>query len=158
RQSARAHRRYRPCLVCVTLLPPPLLRHPAAAHSPSRAVLPCRGPGPRPPLLPLPSSARFLHGMQHGQYNGGTGTSPYAPPPGLAPPGSEYPPAAAADWAPPPYVKEADGEAAKYPPPPGPPPPGFDATYASPPGPPPAAHISSNSADFGGGFRPPPAS
>jgi hypothetical protein len=109
------------------------------------------GPGPRPPLLPLSSSARFPHGMQYGHYNGGTGTSPYAPPPGPAPPGSEYPPAAAADWAPPPYVKEADGEAVKYPPvrvssllllpmdvyslinvrqPPGPPPPGFDATYA----------------------------
>ncbi|KAJ7863356.1 hypothetical protein B0H14DRAFT_2738971, partial [Mycena olivaceomarginata] len=117
------------------------------------------GPGPRPPLLRLSSSARFLHGMQYGQYNGGTGTIPYAPPPGPAPPGSEYPPAAAADWAPLPYLKEADGEAVKYPPvPPRAPPLGFDATYAPPPGPPPAVHISSNSADFGGGFRPPPAS
>ncbi|KAJ7799224.1 hypothetical protein B0H14DRAFT_2903808, partial [Mycena olivaceomarginata] len=90
------------------------------------------GQGPRPPLLPLSSPARFPHRMQYGQYNGGSGTIPTA---------------AAADWVPPPYVKEADREAAKYPPPPAPPPPGFDATYAP-----------SNSADFGGGFRPPPAS
>ncbi|KAJ7725155.1 hypothetical protein B0H14DRAFT_2641355 [Mycena olivaceomarginata] len=75
---------------------------------------------------------------------GGTGTSPYAPPPGPMPPGSEYPPAAAADWAPPPYVKEADGEAAKYPPSPGPPPaahisvrPSYTGCSRTPPSPPP---------------------
>ncbi|KAJ7882549.1 hypothetical protein B0H14DRAFT_2703062, partial [Mycena olivaceomarginata] len=137
------------------------------------------GPGPRPPLLRLSSSARFLHGMQYGQYNGGTGTIPYAPPPGPAPPGSEYPPAAAADWAPLPYLKEADGEAVKYPPLPRPPPLGFDATYAPPPGPrlPHTSlcvllsfpfifarvvsitrNIYTNSADFRRGFRSPPAS
>ncbi|KAJ7882599.1 hypothetical protein B0H14DRAFT_2703384, partial [Mycena olivaceomarginata] len=84
----------------------------------------------RPSSLPLSSSARFPHRMQYGRYNGSSGTSPYAPPPGPAPPGSDYPPTAVADWAAPPYVKEVDGEAAKYLLPPGPPPPGFDATYA----------------------------
>ncbi|KAJ7816041.1 hypothetical protein B0H14DRAFT_3475572 [Mycena olivaceomarginata] len=113
-------------LVFNHLPPPHLLRHPAAAYPPSRAALFCRRR--RRPLLRLSSSARFPQGMQYGQYNGGTSTSPYAPPPVPAPPGSEYPPAAAADWVPPPYGKEADGEATKYPPPLGPPPPGFDAT------------------------------
>jgi hypothetical protein len=51
-------------------------------------------------------SDRFPHGIQYGNR--------YAPPPitagYVAPvPGSEYPPAAAADYAPPPYVKDADG-------------------------------------------------
>ncbi|KAJ7767100.1 hypothetical protein B0H14DRAFT_2633116 [Mycena olivaceomarginata] len=89
-----------------------------------------RGPNLPSPLPPQgharpsspSSSACFPHGMQYGQYKVGQAqarTHPrWAPPPG-----SEYPPAAAADWAPPPYVKEADGEAAKYPPSPGPPPP-----------------------------------
>ncbi|KAJ7882581.1 hypothetical protein B0H14DRAFT_3433379 [Mycena olivaceomarginata] len=133
----------------------------AAAYSPSRAALPCR-PHRRPRATPAPpppsSSACFPHGMQYGQYKVGQAQARTHPPPGPTPPGSEYPPAAAADWAPPPYVKEADGEAAKYPPVRvsfllflpmdvdsrmcGPPPPGFDATYAPSPGPPPATHIS----------------
>ncbi|KAF7360003.1 hypothetical protein MVEN_00727700 [Mycena venus] len=77
------------------------------------------------------------------------------PPPVPPPLGSEYPPATAADYAPPPYVKE-DVARKVYTPPPGPPPPGIDAIYSPPPGPPPRAHISHNSADldFSGGVPP----
>ncbi|KAJ7086798.1 hypothetical protein B0H15DRAFT_1022932 [Mycena belliarum] len=77
------------------------------------------------PSLPLHTGGGFPHGMQYGTPIG----SPYAPPGGGYPTaGSEYPPAAAADSAPPPYVKEGDG-ATPYAPPPGPPP-GFDAVYS----------------------------
>ncbi|KAJ7142978.1 hypothetical protein C8R44DRAFT_866232 [Mycena epipterygia] len=65
-----------------------------------------------------------------------SGTYPYIP-------GSEYPLSGAADFAPPPYVKEgADGM--NYSPPPGPPP-GIDAAYSPPLGPPPPAHTRSGS-------------
>ncbi|KAJ7438678.1 hypothetical protein B0H11DRAFT_2254490 [Mycena galericulata] len=73
---------------------------------------------------------------------------------------SEYPPGPNAEVAPPPYVKEG-APLAGYTtvPPSDPPPPGIDTAYPNayspPPGPPPRAHISSNSADFNGGFRPP---
>ncbi|KAJ7614381.1 hypothetical protein FB45DRAFT_253788 [Roridomyces roridus] len=118
----------------------------------------------RLPPLPL-TDATFPHGLQY------VGTRPSAqttPTPTTTPFSyrgyqTEYPPASAADFAPPPYVKE--GGAGPYSPPPGPPPPPIDAVpgpapgyYAPPPGPPPRAHISSNSADFNGGFRPPPVS
>lgn len=73
----------------------------AAAHFPKP---------PAVPTLPLTHSARdpFSRGIQYGNH--------YGPPPitsahTAAPPGSEYPPAAAADYAPPPYVKDAEGGA-----------------------------------------------
>ncbi|KAJ6612094.1 hypothetical protein B0H10DRAFT_2053450 [Mycena sp. CBHHK59/15] len=108
-----------------------------------------------PTPLPLQHGGGFPHGMQ------------YPPPPSFAPPpgppplnpyhtgASEYPAATAADYAPPPYMKDG---APLYTPP-AVPPPGFDAQsyarpqYSAPPGPPPQAHISSHSADFDGGFR-----
>ncbi|KAJ7435916.1 hypothetical protein B0H11DRAFT_2295203 [Mycena galericulata] len=114
---------------------------------------------PPPLILPLHSTSlggsAFPSGMQYG--------SPYPQP---YPPQqynrtSEYPPTGPnAEVAPPPYVKEG-APLAGYTsgPPSGPPPPGIDTAYPSayspPPGPPPRAHISSNSADFNGGFRPP---
>ncbi|KAF8217570.1 hypothetical protein K438DRAFT_1952461 [Mycena galopus ATCC 62051] len=107
-----------------------------------------------PPMLPLTSSSRFPHGMQYG-----TPPTSYGPPPGPAPPGTEYPSANAAEFAPPPYVKEDSSASKAYAPPPGPPPHGIDSAYtpySPPPGPPPRAHISFNSTDFNGGFRPPP--
>ncbi|KAJ6570501.1 hypothetical protein DFH09DRAFT_1277619 [Mycena vulgaris] len=101
------------------------------------------------PPLPLHAGSGFPHGMQYGsprpppaQYPYPTGTSD-----------SEYPPVGAAEFAPPPYVKDSG---AQYAPPPGPPR-GIEAAYSPHPGPPPRAHISSNSADFNGSFRPPPA-
>ncbi|KAJ7935889.1 hypothetical protein B0H13DRAFT_2462871 [Mycena leptocephala] len=109
------------------------------------------------PTLPLTHSTRdpLSRGIRYGNL--------YAPPPitsahTAAPPGSEYPPAAAADYAPPPYVKDAKsgaplgGEVRHYPPPLGLPPPAIDAAYLPPLGQPPRAHISSNSADFNGGY------
>ncbi|KAJ6479695.1 hypothetical protein C8R45DRAFT_1005811 [Mycena sanguinolenta] len=108
--------------------------------------------------LPLSSASRFPHGLQYG-----TGTPPamYTPPPLAA--GSEYPAANAAEFAPPPYVKEESKPV--YAPPPGPPP-GISSPYSPPPGPPPRAHVRTsshglsgdftNSGDFSGGFRPPP--
>ncbi|KAJ6525005.1 hypothetical protein B0H19DRAFT_1199680 [Mycena capillaripes] len=108
------------------------------------------------------------HGTEPAAYRYSSGTTPA---------GSEYPPTAAADYAPPPYVKERGG--AEHAPvchlllppfpficqrlicggdlqPPGPPP-GNDEEYSLPPGPPPRAHISANSADFSDSFRLPPA-
>ncbi|KAJ7749448.1 hypothetical protein B0H16DRAFT_1551494 [Mycena metata] len=108
-----------------------------------------------PPFPPVNATSRYPHGLQYGSYATPPRTTPTAPVPG-----SEYPlppPGAGADWAPPPYMKEGEAVGV-YAPPPGPPPPGFDAVYEPPPGPPPRAHISSNSQDFNGGFRPPPAS
>ncbi|KAK7045043.1 hypothetical protein R3P38DRAFT_3433621 [Favolaschia claudopus] len=101
----------------------------------------------RPQALPLTS-----HSLRYGN---SASSQPFA-----APTGSEYPPQGAADWAPPPYVKEeGTGGQQEYAPPPGPPPssgapPAIDApySYAPPPGPPPRAHIHSTSADFTNGF------
>ncbi|KAJ6528102.1 hypothetical protein B0H19DRAFT_1195205 [Mycena capillaripes] len=101
----------------------------------------------RPPgALPLASSSRFPHGIQYGQTQAPYGNPAYThlTPMGTAPyvpAGSEYPSAAAADFAPPPYVKEGGDGALQYAPPLGPPP-GIDAVYSPPPGPPPRAHIS----------------
>ncbi|KAJ7124616.1 hypothetical protein C8R43DRAFT_1031029 [Mycena crocata] len=77
------------------------------------------------PPLPLHTNSHMhtgtpyapgIHGMQYGQGGhspyghtpplGGYPFNPNAPGPNA---GSEYPPAAAADWAPPPYVKDAEG-------------------------------------------------
>ncbi|KAJ7445641.1 hypothetical protein FB451DRAFT_1292699 [Mycena latifolia] len=94
------------------------------------------------PPLPLHAGSRFPHGMQYGTPLVAPAQYPYPSPAGGYPNAlSEYPPAGAADWAPPPYVKEGGDVPGHYAPPPGPPP-GFEATYSPPPGPPPRAHIS----------------
>ncbi|KAJ7142989.1 hypothetical protein C8R44DRAFT_846698 [Mycena epipterygia] len=98
-----------------------------------RRIQRVRAAGIAPPPLPLThAGSGFPHGIQYGspppRFSRAPGQYPYTP-------SSEYPAAGAADFAPPPYVKEgADGM--KYPPPLGPPP-GIDAAYSPPPGPPP---------------------
>ncbi|KAJ7762842.1 hypothetical protein DFH07DRAFT_813706 [Mycena maculata] len=96
-------------------------------------------------LLPLQSGRVLPNGMQ---YSTPVTSTPYDPQ-------SEYPVTGAAEFAPPPYVKEGN----TYPPPTGSPPPPIDAPiYSPPPGPPPQAHTAHNSVDFGGEFRAPPPS
>ncbi|KAJ7435936.1 hypothetical protein B0H11DRAFT_2112232 [Mycena galericulata] len=114
---------------------------------------------PPPLVLPLHSTGLGGSALPSGMQYGSPYPQPYAPQQYNST--SEYPPTGPnAELAPPPYVKEGaplTGYTAVSPP--GPPPPGIDAAYPSvyspPPGPPPRAHISSNSADFNGGFRPP---
>ncbi|KAJ6479544.1 hypothetical protein C8R47DRAFT_1137216 [Mycena vitilis] len=81
----------------------------------------------RPARMPLATPNHFTNSNY-----GNSGVPMFPPalagrPPTL--PDSEYPPPAAADYAPPPYVKEGGDAPALYAPPPGPPP-GIDAAYS----------------------------
>ncbi|KAJ7438677.1 hypothetical protein B0H11DRAFT_2104368 [Mycena galericulata] len=99
----------------------------------------------KPPYVPLPLVPTL---SPHPQ--------PYAPQPYNR--NSEYPPTGPnAEVSPPPYVKEG-APLVGYTTPSDPPPPGIDTAYSSVYSPPPGpsrAHISSNSTDFNGSFRPP---
>ncbi|KAJ7142995.1 hypothetical protein C8R44DRAFT_846701 [Mycena epipterygia] len=101
---------------CGTLLPLRLLSQPPP---------PCAARGGKA-VRPAPPLAHFT-GSDFPQ----VAPSPYGPYP--CTPDSEYPLSSAADFAPPPYVKEPEGaDAVKYPPPLGPPL-GIDAAYSPPP-------------------------
>ncbi|KAJ7646446.1 hypothetical protein DFH06DRAFT_1136031 [Mycena polygramma] len=95
-------------------------------------------------ILPLTTSSHFTSS----KYPNG-GVPVFTPAPVGLPStvlDSEYLPPTAAEYAPPPYVKESGDAPELYAPPPGPPP-AIDAVYSL-----------SNSADFNGGLRPLPVS
>ncbi|KAF7300777.1 hypothetical protein MKEN_01302900 [Mycena kentingensis (nom. inval.)] len=108
-------------------------------------------PGPTASPYSPTTPSRYPHGLQFGgsPYRASIGSPGALWTPQLRQGASEYPPAnAPADWAPPPYVKEAESGTV-YAPPEGPPPPVEGYVYAPPPGPPPTppapAHIRTHS-------------